>query len=88
MVSLLYLKHAFDLSDEQLVERWSENVLWQFQRHGLLPAQAAVQEKAIAHPTDSRLLEVARDKIARLAKRSCGPSPVRPRRPFLWPSLF
>ena len=30
MVALLYLKHAFDLSDEQLVERWSENVVWQF----------------------------------------------------------
>ncbi len=29
MVSLLYLKHAFDLSDEALAERWSENVLWQ-----------------------------------------------------------
>lgn len=30
-----------------------------------------MQNKAIAHPTDSRLLEVARDKISRLAKR-CG----------------
>jgi IS5 family transposase len=29
MVALLYLKHAFDLSDEQLVERWRENVVWQ-----------------------------------------------------------
>src|SRR3990167_3435117 len=30
MLSLLYLKHAFDLSDEELVERWSENVVWQY----------------------------------------------------------
>ena len=30
MASLLYLKHSFDLSDEELVVRWSENVLWQF----------------------------------------------------------
>lgn len=30
MASLLYLKHAFDLSDEALVERWSENVVWQY----------------------------------------------------------
>jgi IS5 family transposase len=30
MVSLLYLKHAFNLSDEELVLRWSENLLWQF----------------------------------------------------------
>lgn len=28
-----------------------------------------VQEKAIAHPTDSRLLDVARDKIVRVAQR-------------------
>ncbi len=28
-----------------------------------------VQEKAIAHPTDSRLLEVARKKLVLLAKR-------------------
>ena len=30
MASLLYLKHSFNLSDEELVVRWSENVLWQF----------------------------------------------------------
>ena len=30
MVSLLYLKHAYNLSDEELVERWGENVQWQF----------------------------------------------------------
>ena len=29
-----------------------------------------VQEKTIAHPTDSRSLEVPREKIARLAKRT------------------
>jgi IS5 family transposase len=28
MVSLLYLKHAFNESDESVVERWSENVVW------------------------------------------------------------
>ena len=31
---------------------------------------STVQSKAIAHPTDSRLLELAREKIARLAKRA------------------
>jgi hypothetical protein len=30
MIALLYLKHAFNLSDEELCERWSENVVWQF----------------------------------------------------------
>jgi transposase, IS5 family len=29
MVSLLYLKNSFNLSDEELVERWAENVQWQ-----------------------------------------------------------
>ena len=30
MASLVYLKHSFNLSDEELVERWSENVVWQY----------------------------------------------------------
>jgi IS5 family transposase len=30
MSALLYLKHAFNLSDEELVERWAENVVWQY----------------------------------------------------------
>ncbi len=30
MVSMLYLKHAFNKSDESVVERWSETVVWQF----------------------------------------------------------
>jgi IS5 family transposase len=119
MASLLYLKHAFDLSDEELVERWSENVVWQY-FSGLeyyeprLPCDATqigrfrraigeaggeellkatidtavtakavqpaefervivdttVQEKAIAHPVDSRLLEIARAKLVKAAKQA------------------
>ena len=30
MCSLPYLKNSFNLSDEELVERWAENVQWQF----------------------------------------------------------
>jgi hypothetical protein len=30
MVPLLYLKHAYGLSDHEVVDRWSENVVWQF----------------------------------------------------------
>ena len=119
MVALLYLKHAFNESDESLVERWSENVVWQFfsgmdyyePKLPCDPAQISrfrrvlgeagveqllkstieaavsmgavkqtefervivdttVQEKAVAFPTDSRLLEVAREKIARMAQRA------------------
>ena len=119
MVSPAYLKHSFNLSDEELVVRWSENVLWQF-FSGLdyyehrLPCDATqigrfrrdlgedgmelllkatinaalvmkavkprdlervivdttVQEKAIAHPVDSRLLEIARHKVVSAAKRA------------------
>lgn len=117
MASLLYLKHAFDLSDEAVVARWSENVVWQYfsgqvyyeprfpcdatqlgrfrQAIGeagveaLLKAtietavttqavrpnefervivDSTVQEKAIAHPVDSRLLEIARAKVVAAAK--------------------
>ena len=119
MASLLYLKHAFNLSDEELVIRWSENVVWQYfsgqayytpklpcdatqigrfrtaigesgvekllkatidtavQAQAVKPAEfervivdTTVQEKAIAHPVDSRLLEIARSKIVQAAKRS------------------
>jgi transposase, IS5 family len=119
MVSLLYLKHAFNLSDEELVERWSENVVWQHfsgneyyqprppcdatqigRFRGLLGEEgvehllkttieagvglgaiskeqlarvivdSTVQEKAVAHPTDSRLLEKARAAVVRDAQRA------------------
>ena len=118
MIALLYLKHAFDLSDEELVERWSENVVWQYfsgqdyyspklpcdatqigrfrtaigeagveeilkatidtavQTQAVRPTEfdrlivdTTVQEKAIAHPVDSRLLEIARAKVVQAAKR-------------------
>ena len=118
MTSLLYLKHSFDLSDEALCQRWSENILWQFfsgmayyeHRAPCDPTQigrfrrdigeegleqllkatvdaavamkaikrealervivdTTVQEKAIAHPVDSRLLEIARHKVVSAAKR-------------------
>ena len=119
MVALLYLKHAYNESDESVVVRWSQDVYFQFfsgqvyfePRLPCDPAQisrfrrvlgeagveqllkttieaavamgavkktefervivdSTVQSKAIAHPTDSRLLELAREKIARLAKRA------------------
>jgi IS5 family transposase len=118
MSSLLYLKHAFNLSEEELVARWSENVVWQYfsgqayytpklpcdatqigrfrtaigkagveallkatidtavQSKTVTPKEfervivdTTVQEKAIAHPVDSRLLEIARGKVVQAAKR-------------------
>lgn len=119
MAALLYLKHAFNLSDEELVARWSENVVWQFfsgldyytpsfpcdatqigrfrsaigeagveellkatidtalTTKSVRPAEfervivdTTVQEKAISHPVDSRLLEIARAKVVQAAKRA------------------
>ena len=119
MVGLLYLKNSFNLSDEELVARWSENVVWQFfsrmeyyeprlpcdatqigrfrraigedglelllkstietavEIKAIKPAElervivdTTVMEKAIAHPVDSRLLEIARHKIVSAAKRA------------------
>lgn len=118
MASLLYLKHSFNLSDEEVVERWAENVQWQFfsgmayyeprlpcdptqigrfrrllgedgleqllkatiecavQIKAVRPNElervivdSTVQSKAIAHPVDSRLLEIARHKVVAAAKR-------------------
>lgn len=112
MAALLYLKHAFNLSDEELVVPRSENVAWQYfsgmdyytptlpcdatqigrfrkaigeagveellratidasvQMKAVKPSafervivDSTVQEKAIAHPVDSRLLEIARTKV-------------------------
>ena len=119
MASLLYLKNSFNVSDEELVTRWSENVVWQYfsgqeYYEPRLPCDATqigrfrraigedgleqllkftietavsikavkpvefervivdttVQEKAIAHPVDSRLLEIARHKVVSTAKRA------------------
>ncbi len=118
MAGLLYLKNSFNLSDEELVQRWAENVYYQhfcgleyfeprlpcdatqigrFRRaigedglelllkatietalstKAIKPQElervivdSTVQEKAIAHPTDSRLLEIARHKLVGVAKR-------------------
>lgn len=119
MVSLLYLKHAYGLSDDQVVQRWAQDVLFQFFSgqayfEHRLPCDSSmisrlrkelgeagvqellkatietavtiavvkksdlqrvivdtmVAEKAIAHLTDTRLLDVARKKLLRLAQRS------------------
>ena len=119
MASLVYLKNSFNLSDEELVLRWSENVQYQFfsgmeyyeprlpcdatqigrfrraigedgleqllkctietavEIKAVKPAElervivdTTVQEKAIAHPVDSRLLEIARHKVVSAAQRA------------------
>jgi IS5 family transposase len=37
MVALLYLKHAYNESDESLVERWSQDVYWKWLREFVAP---------------------------------------------------
>ncbi len=119
MVGLHYLKHCYDLSDEQTVERWVENPYWQyfcgleFFQHALpidpslmtrwrkrigpeamekvlqatievaletktvkpsslerVTIDTTVQEKAIAHPSDSRLYLKALEILVRQAKKA------------------
>jgi IS5 family transposase len=119
MVGLHYLKHSYDLSDEETVERWVENPYWQvfcgfeFFQHEppidpslmtrwrkrigpeameqvlqatvelaletktikpssleRVTVDTTVQEKAIAHPTDSRLYLKALQALVRQAKRA------------------
>jgi IS5 family transposase len=117
MIALLYLKHAFNESDEGVVQRWAETPVWQFfggrayfdqalpcdattlvkfrallgeegveqmlaqtitaavdmklilpQELSSVVVDSTVQPKAIAHPTDSKLLETARQKLVQAAK--------------------
>ena len=119
MISLLYLKHAFNESDEGVVERWRDTPRWQYfsgqayyedrlpcdattlmkfrkllgeegveellaqtiqvalelklikpQELAQVVIDSTVQHKAVAYPTDSRLLEVARGKLVAAAKRA------------------
>ena len=116
VAGLLYLQHAFDLSDEEVVWRWVENPYWQvftgetylqtdppidpssLTRWRKRLGEAGVEEllaitldasvrcqvikpgsvktvivdttvmpKAVAHPTDSRLLERARGQLVKAA---------------------
>ena len=117
MVSLLYLKHTFNESDEALVERWGETPTWQYfsglayfehrwpcdpmlsvkfrkligeegveellartievavslkliakKELSEIIVDSTVQEKAITHPTDSKLLPAARAKLVESAQ--------------------
>jgi IS5 family transposase len=119
MVGLLYLKHAYNESDDSVCERWAESVYFQYfcgeeyfqprlpcdptnlvrfrqalgeagveellattiaaamEMKAVTPAElervivdTTVQEKAVAYPTDSRLLEVARARLVQLAQRA------------------
>ena len=119
VAGLLYLQHAYKLSDEAVVARWVENPYFQhfggeafFQHRPPIDASSLVRwrkrigeegvewlltktieagresgaiakkscdavivdttvmEKAIAHPTDSRLLEKARQRLVALAKEA------------------
>ncbi len=116
VAGLLYLQHAFDASDEAVVNTWVENPYWQFftgevylrteapidpssltrwrkrigeegvetllaltieaaRKAGMISktsvdrviADTTAMPKAIAHPTDSRLLERAREHMVKLA---------------------
>lgn len=117
MAALLYLKHIYALSDEDVVQRWIENPYWQhfsgerYFRHELpcdpsslvrwrqriseagcewllahsieaagqagvikrrslehVVLDTTVQPKAIAHPTDSRLLNRCREQLVQAAQ--------------------
>lgn len=119
VAGLLYLQHAYRLSDEAVVARWVENPYYQhltgevFFQHKLpidpssltrwrgrigeegvewlliqtiraaqksgaidedsvkrVAVDTTVMEKAIAHPTDSRLYERARDQLVALAQEA------------------
>lgn len=119
MVGLHYLKHTYDLSDEETVKRWVENPYWQYfcgskwfeyelpidpssmtywrkkigeggaeemiagtikagLKSGVIKKSSfkkvnvdtTVQEKAITYPTDAKLYNRMRDKLAKAAKKN------------------
>jgi IS5 family transposase len=123
MVALLYLKHSFNQSDEEVIQRWGETLTWQYfsgneyieHQWPCDPTQlgrlrkalgeegveellartmevdvtlkliakreltrvivdSTVQEKAVSHPTDSKLLEAARSKVVNPPKAILGRS--------------
>ena len=51
MAALLYLKHTFHLGDEELVARWSENVVWQYFSGLHYYPRAAVRARSVAFAT-------------------------------------
>jgi len=63
MVGLHYLKHAFDESDESLVQRWVENPYWQF-----FCGMDTMQHKPPIHPTSMTKWRnrVGAEKLAKL----------------------
>ena len=83
MVSLLYLEHAFNKSDESVVERWSENVVWQLfsgmeYYQSKLPCDATAVWGA-SHRRSWRSAIAARTRHHRLqAKRSSNLQPGLP----------
>lgn len=67
MVGLHYLKHAFDESDESLVERWVENPYWQF-----FCGFETMQHEPPIHPTSLTKWRnrVGADKLAQLIEET------------------
>ena len=117
MVVLLFLKHAFNESDENVIQRWGETPTWQYfsgneyfepqwpcdltqlgrfrkalceegveellactmevavtlkliakKELACVIVDSTVKEKAMAYPTDSELLEIARSKVVEASK--------------------
>ena len=67
VVGLLYLKHAFNLSDEALVERWVENPYWQY-----FCGFKTMQHELPLHPTSlvKWRQRVGADRLAELLKET------------------
>ena len=83
MVSLLYLQRSFNLSDEELVERWAENVQWQFIGGiGLLrapPAVRRVPDRALQAPPGRGRAGAVVQSHDRMRGRHQGRAPRRSR---------
>jgi IS5 family transposase len=69
MVSSLYLKHAYGLSDDALVERWAQDLLFQF-----FSGQEYFEHRL---PCDSSLISRFRKDLGEAVSKSCSSPPLR-----------
>ncbi|AEQ96607.1 transposase, degenerated [Xanthomonas oryzae pv. oryzicola BLS256] len=73
MIGLLYLKHAYDLSDEAVCARWLENPYWQFFNGELMFQTRLPCNPSLLTRWRQRLGEAGMEEL--LARRRSAPAP-------------
>ena len=72
MVGLLYLKYAYNLSDDQMLERWLESPYMQYS-----PGEVYFQHEL---PCDPSSLTRWRNRWTKQGRKNCSPRPLKPQK--------